>query len=34
MIPVQDNPVKVEVFAFQLQLWLDTPAGEVDAEML
>lgn len=30
LIPVQQNPVKVKMFAFQLQVWLNTPAGEVD----
>lgn len=34
LVPVQQNPVKVQMLAFQLQLWPNAPAGEVDDDEL
>lgn len=33
-VPVQQNPVKVQLLAFQLQLRSNAPAGEVDDDEL
>lgn len=30
LIPVKQNPVEVQMLAFELQVWPYTPAGEVD----
>lgn len=34
LVPVQQNPVKKQMLAFQLQLWANSPAGEVDDDKL
>lgn len=34
LVPVQQNSVKVKVLAFQLQLWPNAPAGEVNDDKL
>lgn len=34
MVPVQQNPVKMQMIAFQLQLWPNSPTGEVDGDEL
>jgi len=34
LLPVQHSPVKVQMLAFQLQLWPHAPAGDVDDDRL
>lgn len=34
LVPVQQNPVKVQMLAFQLELWPNAPAGEFDDDKL
>lgn len=34
LVPVQHNPVKVKVLAFQLQLWPNAPAREINNQTI